>query len=41
MKILGFNINISRSEPPVRRSTGLSPGMEWLTGGSGEAGGAT
>jgi len=37
MKILGFNINISRSHPPtLKRSTSLSPGMDWLTGGSGE-----
>src|SRR5436305_1843062 len=42
MKILGFNINISRSpQPPARRSLSLSPGMEWLSGGSGDCGGAT
>src|SRR3954467_1566093 len=42
MKILGFNINISRSgAPTLKRSTSLSPGMDWLTGGSGETGGAT
>src|SRR5438067_724789 len=41
MKILGFNINITRAEAPVRRSLSISPGMDWLTGGSGETGGAT
>jgi phage portal protein BeeE len=45
MKIFGFNINVSRAgraeAPTLKRSTSLSPGMDWLTGGSGETGGAT
>src|SRR6185369_7110529 len=41
MKLLGFNINISRAKTAVRRSVSISPGVDWLTGGSGETGGAT
>ena len=42
MKIFGFNINISRErQAEARRSLSISPGMDWLTGGSGECGGAT
>src|SRR5947207_1084359 len=42
MKIFGFNISISREQQAVsRRSLSISPGTDWLTGGSGECGGAT
>src|SRR4051812_8241424 len=43
MKIFGFNISrADRADgSTVKRSTSLSPGMDWLTGGSGETGGAT
>ena len=45
MKIFGFNIDVSRADcgqaALVKRSTAVSPGMDWLTGGSGETGGAT
>jgi len=42
MKIFGFNISIWRERQAVSRgSLSISPGMDWLTGGSGECGGAT
>src|ERR1051326_2942337 len=40
MKILGFNINISReAQPHSKRSMSLSPIMDFLRGGSGECSG--